>query len=147
MRRCSNLHRGIACTCRDQQVGNQVNPFQGKAGTRSLYRTQRAITQANVIKYTLKVLKILVDRSPQRIWIDIEVPMSEYSSHTYDFGPLYLWMLIFEVWKVAGNSACSFTNNVKMVGYPGLYQLIMIISISSFPGILHDAYDSILDIA
>ncbi len=33
-----------------------------------------------------------------------------------------------------------------IVGYPGLNQFIMIVSVSPFLGILHDTFDGILDI-
>jgi hypothetical protein len=98
------------------------------------------------INPAFQILKILIDRRPQRIWVSVKVSVGKDRSHTYDFSPLYLWMLIFEIWKVARNSACRFTNNLKIVGYPGLNQFIMIVSVSPFLGIPHDTFDGILDI-
>src|SRR6266487_2406673 len=98
------------------------------------------------INGVLQIVEFLSHCSPQYVWVCIEIPVCKDSSHTYDFSPFYFWMLIFKLWKVTCKSSCCLTDNVEIMSYPCLNQFIVVVSVSTFPGILHDANDSVLDI-
>ncbi len=72
--------------------------------------------------------------------------MSKDGSHTNNLSPLYLRVLIFEVWKIARNSPRRLTYNIQIVSHPGLHQFIMIIPVPPIPGVLHDTNNGFLDI-
>jgi len=44
------------------------------------------------------------------------------------------------------DSTCSFTDDLKVVDNPGLYQLVLIEQVSALIGILPDLFNSFLDI-